>query len=153
MRQPVTNFKTHTNYTKRTRELDDRGVALFHDRHSCEDHSKPKNQTKASSSDRYFQHKHVKNIFEKQLKNKYLVLNNITFFCFSLDSFSLIFNFKKLRTINVHNSLEHLSSIRHHCISNPDPNSNHIHLEFYIPYVLIYPFRGLLFFPHLLTRC
>ena len=56
------------------------GLAYFHDRRSCEHHSKPMNQMKASSSDRYFQHKHDKNIFEKQLiKNKYLELNNITF--------------------------------------------------------------------------
>ena len=32
MRQPVANFQTHTNCTKRTRELDDRGVVHFHDR-------------------------------------------------------------------------------------------------------------------------
>ena len=31
------------------------GVAHFHDRRSCEDHSKLKNQMKASSLDRYFQ--------------------------------------------------------------------------------------------------
>ena len=103
MRQPVANFKTHTNCTKRTRELDDRGegVAHFHDRRSCEDHSKPKNQMKASSLDRYFQHKHVKNIFEKQLKNKYLVLNNITFLVFSCSRFVQYgFQFQEA-TINV----------------------------------------------------
>ena len=114
-----------------------------------------KNQMKASSSDRYFQHKHVKNIFEKQLKNKYLVLNNITSLVLPFSRFVQYgFQFQKA-TINVHNSLEHLRSIRHHSISNPNPpyiNSNHIHLDFYIPYVLIYPFGSLLFFPHLLTR-
>ena len=108
--------------------LCDRGVAHFQDRRSCEDHSKPKNQTKAGSSDRYVQHKHVKNIFEKQWKNKYLVLNNITFSRFV----QFGFQFQKA-TINVHNSLEHLKSIQYHCISNPNPNSNHIHLNFYIP--------------------
>ena len=122
------------------------GVAHFHDRRSCEDHSKPKNQMKASSSDRYFQHKHVKNIFEKQLKNKYIVLNNITFLILPFSRFVQYgFQFQKA-TINVHNSLKQLRSIRHHCISNLNPNSNHIHLDFYIPYVLMYPF-GSLFFP------
>ena len=32
MRQPFANFQTHTSCTKRTRELDDRGVVNFHDR-------------------------------------------------------------------------------------------------------------------------
>ena len=32
MKQPVANLPTHTNCTKRTRELDDGGVAHFHDR-------------------------------------------------------------------------------------------------------------------------
>ena len=111
----------------------------------------PSKQTKASSSHRYFQQKNIKNIFDKKLKSKYLVINNITFLGLP---FSRLVQFRfqyQKATINVHISLEHLRSIRRHHISNPNPTSNRIHLDFYIPCVLIYPLEDLLFFPHLLT--
>ena len=105
-----------------------------------------KNQMKASSSDRYFQHKHVKNIFEKQLKNKYLVLNNITSLVLPFSRFVQYgFQFQKA-TINVHNSLEHLRSIRHHSISNT--------YSFGFLYTIC-PYSSLwkpIIFSHLLTR-
>ena len=54
MKQLNAIFKTRTNSTKRTHELDDwgGGVGNFHDRRSCEDQGKAK-QAHASISKKY----------------------------------------------------------------------------------------------------